>query len=116
MDFFVTVGKERLGPMSETQVRERILSGEFTQHMLCWTEGWTDRRRLVDTFPDAFNLRAHQRPQARPPLKPSHKSTRRRLGRRRPVELNTSPALRRIAFAAIGASALLLAAGWLLSR
>lgn len=111
MDFYVTTAGKPEGPLTEADIRKRIIAGELGQHSLCWTDGWTDRRRLIDTFPDAFNAMAQQMPSEEPPLKPVRKSP------RGFTERNTAQnPMAKVAIGAIVVSAIVLLIGWLLLR
>lgn len=58
MDYFIGVAGKQEGPLSESEVRQRIATGTLGPSDLCWTAGWPEWRRVREAFPDAFNLTA----------------------------------------------------------
>lgn len=48
--YHLVVNGEKLGPLSEAEVRERLARGVIRPNDLCWAEGWPEWRRVDAVF------------------------------------------------------------------
>lgn len=74
-EWFIAIGEKSVGPMSASEVYERVMSGELTWISYVWKEGMNGWERLCDvpTFQAAVPPPPAVKPQVQPPAPPSPK-------------------------------------------
>lgn len=74
-EWFISVGDKSVGPMSASEVYERVMAGELTWISYVWKEGMGDWQRLADvsTFQAAMPPKPAAKPSAQPPTPPAAK-------------------------------------------
>ncbi len=71
-EWYVSIGEQSIGPMSASEVHERVLGGELTWVSYVWKEGMADWSRIADvpTFSAAMPKPPAAKPKATPPAPP----------------------------------------------
>jgi type II secretory pathway pseudopilin PulG len=54
--FHIAIDGVKQGPLNEAEVREKIARGELRAGDLCWTEGWTEWKRIDVVFPASVGV------------------------------------------------------------
>ncbi len=72
-EWFIAIGDKSIGPMSASEVYERVMAGELTWISYVWKEGMADWQRLADvpTFQAAVPPPPSAKPKAGPPALPA---------------------------------------------
>lgn len=74
-EWFIAIGEKSIGPMSASEVYDRVMAGELTWISYVWKEGMADWQRLADvpTFQAAVPPPPAAKPKAQPPAAPAKK-------------------------------------------
>jgi hypothetical protein len=74
-EWFVAVGDKSVGPVTASEVYERIMAGELTWISYVWKDGMADWQRVCDvpTFQAAVPPKPAAKPQSVPPAPPAKK-------------------------------------------
>jgi hypothetical protein len=72
-EWFIAVGEQSVGPMTASEVYDRIIGGELTWISYIWKEGMGEWSRIADvpTFKAAVPPPPAMKPKARPPAPPT---------------------------------------------
>ncbi len=71
-EWFIAVGEKSIGPMTASEVYDRVIAGELTWISFVWKEGMGDWQRLADVpaFKAAMPPPPATKPKAQPPAPP----------------------------------------------
>jgi len=67
MDYHLGIAGQQEGPVAEEEIVRRIAAGTIAADDLCWTDGWSNWKPVVEVFPQAF---PHRGPPVVPPTIP----------------------------------------------